>query len=127
MCCGKSDSAITPWEITLSKLADSPAPVYSAMLHEVQRKPLDFEALQSFFGWLRTNLIRKTFEQTTQHARLPACTHLEHFFKSSFQALNHPRQNEDVATLYCDTPAINNSCTMVQLYVGLDTHVTDVY
>lgn len=118
-----------PWEITLSQLPGSPAPVYSVMRHKVQHNQPDYKTLQSLFGWLPIDVICKTFERMPQHTHLPAGSNLKQFFKSSFPALNHPSRNEDVATdtIYYNTLAIDNGSTMSQLYFGLDTHISDIY
>jgi hypothetical protein len=44
-------------------------------------------------------------------------------------AFNGTQRNEAVACniVYSDTPAINHGSTTAVLFVGLDTHVTDVY
>jgi len=43
--------------------------------------------------------------------------------------LNVIRRGEPVATdtVYSDTPALGSGVTRAQLFVGLNTHVTDVY
>ena len=50
-------------------------------------------------------------------------------FKSPFPALNVHRRNELVATgsIYADVPAIDNSATIAQIFVGRKILVTDVY
>jgi hypothetical protein len=39
----------------------------------VKRDP-NFDQLRPFFGWLSTDIIKKTLEHTTHYARLPAGT-----------------------------------------------------
>jgi hypothetical protein len=80
-------------------------------------------------GWLPIDAIKKTFEHTTQLARMPMSTILKKQYKSANPALNvHPR-DEPVATntIYSDTPAIDCGVTSAQLFVGTKTHTTDVY
>ena len=50
-------------------------------------------------------------------------------FKSRFPSFNIPLQSEEVATdtIFSDTPAIDSGVTMVQIFVGKRTLVTDVY
>jgi hypothetical protein len=45
----------------------------------VQREP-DFPTLRPMFGWLYTDIIQKTFQHTTQYARLPTATMLKKAF-----------------------------------------------
>jgi hypothetical protein len=73
----------------------------------VNRSP-DFQLLRPFFGWMSADIIQKTFEHTTQYARLPTGTMLKKAFRSPHPALNVYRCNEDVACdiLYSDVPAI---------------------
>jgi hypothetical protein len=60
------------------------------------REP-DYDQLHHFFGWSETDLIKKTFEHTTQYARLPAGTLLKKAYKSPNPALNAYHCQEDVA------------------------------
>ena len=97
----------------------------------VAHKPPDYSLLRPFFGWFSTDIIKITFENTTQYwyARLPSGTLLKRTFKSSNPALNVTRRNESVACdiVYSDVPAIDNGSTAAVIFTGLDTHVTDVY
>jgi hypothetical protein len=81
------------------------------------------------FGWLSTDIIKQTFESTTQYARLPTGTHLKRAFKSANPALNVHRRDEDVACdfFYADTPAIDDGATAAVLFVGMRSFVTDKY
>jgi hypothetical protein len=81
------------------------------------------------FGWMNTKTIKKTFEQTTQYARMPHGTILKKHYKSPFPALNVQRRDEPVATdtVFSDTPAIDGGETCAQIFVGTETLVTDVY
>jgi hypothetical protein len=78
---------------------------------------------------LAAELIKKTFEHTTQCARLPAGTLLKKAYKSPNPALNVYRCQEDVACymVYSDIPAIYDCSTAVVIFVGVNTQVTDVY
>jgi hypothetical protein len=89
----------------------------------------DYGQLRPRLGWLSIDAIKKTFERTTQLARMPMSTILKKRYKSPNPALNvHPR-DEPVATdtIYSDTPAINCGVTSAQLFVGTKTHTADVY
>jgi hypothetical protein len=91
-------------------------------------KQPDYEAIRPLFGWLPVRTIKKTFDKTTQYARMPASTILKKHFKSQFPALNVKRCDEPVATdtVYSDTPAIDGGETCAQIFVGTETLVTDV-
>ena len=98
--------------------------------HITSHKPPDYAKLRPLFGWLPTETIKKTFEQTTQYARLPSgTTLLKRSFKSSNPAMNVPRRNESVACdiVYADVPAIDDGSTAAVLFTGYDTQVTDIY
>eukprot|EP00980_Cylindrotheca_fusiformis_P023113 scaffold10147_cov126-Cylindrotheca_fusiformis.AAC.1 len=96
---------------------------------QFRRSIPDYGKLRPLFGWLPTKTIKKTFENTTQYARLPAGTHLKKHYKSAYPALNVQRHDEPVATdtVYSDTPAIDGGETCAQIFVGTETLVTDVY
>ena len=89
----------------------------------------DYASLWPLFGWLSPKIIQKTFENTTQYARIPCGTLLKRTFKSPNPALNVTRRNELVACdiVYADTPAVHDGSTAAVIFVGVDTQVTDVY
>jgi hypothetical protein len=80
-------------------------------------------------SWLPIDTIKKTFEHTTQLARMPMSTILKKRYKSLNPALNVRPRDEPVATntIYSDTPAIDCGVTSAQLFVGTKTHTADVY
>jgi hypothetical protein len=94
----------------------------------VSPKLPDYERLRPFFGWMPTDVIKRTFEVTTQYARMPMSTILKKRYKSPNPALNVHRRDEPVATdtVYSDTPAINGGETAAQIFVGTRSYVTDV-
>jgi hypothetical protein len=96
---------------------------------DARPSPRDYSSLRPFFGYQTTEVIKRTFEVTTQHARLPANSMLKQRFKSPFPALNIPRRSEDVAmdTIFSDTPAIGSGVKMAQFFCGRDTLLCDVY
>ena len=108
-----------------------PSPPLSYDLHDtaVQPAKVDYERLQPRFGWLPINTIKRTFEVTTQYARMPMSVLLKKRYRSPYPACNVPRRNEPVATdtVYSDTPAIDDGSTCAQLFVGTESLVTDVY
>jgi hypothetical protein len=89
----------------------------------------DYGQLRPHLGWLPVDAIKKTFERTTQLARMPMSTILKKRYKSLNPALNVCPHDEPVATdtIYSDTPAIDCGFTSAQLFVGTKTHTADVY
>jgi hypothetical protein len=89
----------------------------------------DYGQLRPRLGWLLVDAIKKTFEHTTQLARMPMSTILKKRYKSLNPALNVHPHDEPVATdtIYSDTPAIDCGFTSAQLFVGTKTHTADVY
>ena len=102
---------------------------YEAANPKTLLKEKDYEALREYFGWLPTDVIKKTFEITTQYARIPMSTVLKKHYRSPFPALNVHRRNEPVATdtVYSDTPAVDDGSTSAQIFVGTESLLTDVY
>ena len=60
------------------------------------KKSPNYELLHPFFVWFSTDIISKTFEHTTQYARLPTGTMMKRSFKTSNPALNVSRRNEPI-------------------------------
>jgi hypothetical protein len=89
----------------------------------------DYEALKPCFAWLPSDIIRKTFSETMQYARLPFNTVLRKCYKSPNPALNIMCCSEPIATdtIQSDTPAINGRETYAQIFVGTCSLVTDMY
>jgi hypothetical protein len=108
----------------------------------ISKREPDYDQLRPFFGWLSPDIIKKTFEHTTQYARLPAGTlpkkHTTQYaclpagtlpkkeYKSPNPALNVFRRQEDVACdiVYSDVPAISDGSTAAVIFVGTSTQVT---
>ena len=103
---------------------DDPAAIPSTPVQldprEIKKKDPDYQRLRPFFGWLSPSIIKKTFEMTTQLARLPMGTWLKKAFQSPNPALNVHRRNEPVATdiFYSDVPAVDNGATACSIFVG---------
>jgi len=101
----------------------------TAHAHQVTNQQPDYAALRLMFGWLPEDIIKSTFEVTTQYARLPLSTLLKKCYKSPFPVLNVHRWDEPIATntIYLDTPAIDSGTTIAQVFVGTESLVMDVY
>jgi hypothetical protein len=106
-----------------------PEPTLSSGPKVISKHNTDCNLLRPFFGWLSTDIIKKTFEHTTHYARLPAGTLLIKAFKSPNPALNVYRCQEDVVCdiVYSDVPSIYDGSTAAVIFVGVNTQVTDVY
>ena len=102
---------------------------YTVKNHQINRQTPDYEALRPLFGWLPTDVIKRTFAATTQFARMPMSAVLQKHYKSPFPACNIHRRNESVATdtVYSDTPAVDSGFTSAQIFVGTTSLLTDVY
>jgi hypothetical protein len=92
-----------------------------------KRNP-DYASLRPLFGWLSPDIIKKTFENTTQYARIPTGTLLKRTFKSPNPALNVAQRHEAVVCdiVYSDTPAVNDGSTAAVLFVGMESQVIDI-
>jgi hypothetical protein len=101
----------------------------------VAPKQHDFVRLAPNFAFLPPMRIQKTFDNTTQFARLDTRLPLRKHFKSRFPAANISRLNEVVATdtFFYDIPALDDGImghggtTMVQLFCGCSSLLTAVF
>jgi hypothetical protein len=95
----------------------------------VAEAPRDYDALRPRFAWLPTDIIKKTFDVTTQYARMPLNTILQKRFKSPYPAVNIRRRDEPMATntIQSDVPAIDGGEKYAQIFVGTKSLVTDVH
>jgi hypothetical protein len=88
---------------------------------------MHFVALRPRFAWLPTDIIKKTFEVTTQYAWMPLNTVLRKCFKSPNPAVNVQQHDEPIATdtIQSDVPAIDGGEKYAQIFVGTKSLVTD--
>ena len=96
---------------------------------EVHTREPDYIALRPHFGYTSEDIVKRTFQATTQLGRLSSATHLKWQYRSPNPALNVHHRNEPIATdtVYADTPAIDDGSTCAQLFFGTKTYVTEVY
>ena len=75
------------------------------------------------------DIVKQTWESTTQYARITMSTILKKHYKSPNPALDVEHQAEPVATdtIYSDTPAVDSGAISAQVFVGTKSYVTDVY
>ena len=95
----------------------------------VETTPIDYDKYMPRLGWISKDLVKKTFQATTQMGRAILHWPMRKHYKSRNPALNVNRRTEAVATdtIYSNVPAINGGHKYVQLFVGRDTLLTDVY
>ena len=86
----------------------------------VMPSKIDYESYRPKLAWLPVDVIKHTFERTTQFYRMPMGTNLKKRYKSPFPACNVHRRDEPVATdtVCSDTPAIDSGITAAQFFVG---------
>jgi hypothetical protein len=95
----------------------------------VAEAPRDYDALRPRFAWLPTDIIKKTFDITTQYAWMPLNTILCKHFKSPNPVVNVRRRDEPMATdtIQSNVPAIDGGEKYAQIFVGTKSLVTDVH
>ena len=92
--------------------------------------PRNYETMRRYFLNVPLNVVKKTFESTTQYARSGWITqHIYDTHKAPFPALNVRRCNVCVATntIFADTPAGCSGVKAVQIFVGVDTKYVDLF
>ena len=89
----------------------------------------EYAKMQLFFSQLPVKVIKKTFESTTQYARIPVSMVLHKHYKAPFPTLNMLQKDEAIAIdiVYHNTPPIDNRGTSAQIFVGIKTFLTNVY
>lgn len=95
----------------------------------VKTKDPPYGEMQRNFLFRSPENIKKTFEHTTQFARIPHADVMKKHYKSPNPALNIPRRNEDLTTdtFFSDVPAINGGEKVGQYFQGTTTKVRAVY
>jgi hypothetical protein len=118
-----------PKEMNVMLLDSIPLLEYFTFNHGVESCPIDFERLRPNFLFQSDEVIRKTFQNSTQMARIPMSSHLRTWYKAPNPALNIPRCHEDLLSdcIYSDVPAIDGGETCAQVFFGRHTHVGDAY
>jgi hypothetical protein len=103
--------------------------LYQAHEHQIHKNQHNFAQLHPNFAWLPENVVKHTFKNTTQYARMPMSTVLKKHYELPFPALNVHRREEALATdtVYSDVPAVDSGVTIAQLFVGLTSTVCVMY
>jgi hypothetical protein len=101
----------------------------SSIAKTMGKKDCDFASHRTIFRWLSYDFIKKTFQHTTQYARLSTGTTLKTAFKSPNSALNVTRRNEPVACdiVYSDVTDIDGVSITAVIFFGSDTQIKDIH
>ena len=87
------------------------------------------EFMKPLFNWINFNIIKITFQLSTQCFRTPTSTMLKKNQSSPFPYLNIKRRNEPVATydVYYDTSETYYGSKCAKVFVDTKTLVFDFY
>ena len=96
--------------------------------HTFQHTPTDYEKLRPPFGWVNSDIVKQTIDQTTQWGVALDSFPMKRHFNSRNPALNVPRRHESVATdtIFSDTPTVDSGVKQTQVFVERDSLVADV-
>ena len=110
-----------------SLLTDLPS-IFQTYEHKTKPRAIDYQRYLSKFAFLPPDIIKHTFDKTTQFYRSTGYSIDKKHYKSPFPAANVARRNEPVAsdTVFSDTPAIGSGVTAAQFFVGTKSLVVDV-
>jgi hypothetical protein len=100
----------------------------TTIIHKITTKQeIDYISLCLLFGWLSPDIIKKTFENTTQYEHSTARNFLKHTFKSPNPALNVAQRNYTVACdiVYSDAPANNDGYVATVFFVGINSQACE--
>ena len=121
-------------ELSILEILDETPPISSIhklMVNKnvIQCTPLDYERLRPFFGWVNSDIVKQTIDQTMQWGVVLDSFPINRHFQSRNPALNVPRRHESVATdtIFSDTPTVDSGVKQAQVFVRRDSLVADVY
>ena len=107
------------------------SPIHNLLVnkHVFQQTPVDYEKSRPFFGWVNSDIVKQTIDQTTQWGVALESFPMKRHLKSKNPALNVPLRHEPVATdtSFSDTPAVDSGVKQAQVFVGRDSLVANVY
>ena len=96
----------------------------------IQPQKKNFQHLQRFFAWLPSQLIERTFRNSTQYGYMPNSPDGNLFtrFHAPNPALNVHRFNDDILTdkIFSDTPAVDSGYTAAQIFFGRKSHLVHI-
>jgi hypothetical protein len=112
-------------------VGENSTPLQYTSLPEVKEKKENYEQYRPYFLHVPVEKIRKTFENTTQHAtNIVSGPKIHQTIQSPYPAYNVRRRNEPVATdtIFAEVPAVDtNGMKMCQIFVGRKSLVIDVF
>ena len=87
----------------------------------------DYKAMKPYFAWMPTNIIKATFQNSTQYGFMPTSEEGNLFkrWKSPNPAMNVFRMQDDLLTdkIHSNTPSVEGGFTATQLYFGRKSHI----
>jgi hypothetical protein len=94
----------------------------------VERDP-DFQRLRLLFGWISADTIQKTFEHTTQYARLPTGTTLKKLLGHPILQLTYIDKMKMMGVILCILmyQLFFDCSTAAVIFLGTSTKVTDAH
>ena len=91
---------------------------------------VDYEHMKPYFAWIPSNLIKKTFENSTQYGYMPTSPDGNLFkrWKSPNPAMNIFRLQDDLLTdkIHSNTPALEGGFKDAQIFFGRKSHIIHV-
>ena len=98
-------------------------------MHVFKPTPNDYEKLRPYFGWINSDIVKQTIDQTTQWGVALDSFSIKRHLKSRNPALNVPRRHEsvDTDTIFSDTPTVDSGIKQAQGVVGRYSLVADAY
>ena len=97
-------------------------------LHKVRPSNPDYQKLSKYFAYRPIDIIRKTWNQTTQLVKSVLDFPMRRHFKSRFQMLRKPRLNEKVTTdTYFASSRSLEGYTCAQVFFGCTYKTINVY
>lgn len=117
-------------QLRMHLIMDETAQSFDVNMSKMQPSSRNYDSYRDYFLRASTDVIKKTFDSTTQYARAGWITgHITDTYRSPFPALNVRRRNEPVATdtIFSDTPAIDNGSTCAQIFIGVHSKFCDVF
>ena len=103
--------------------------MFAVYEHYIQPRAVDYQKYYQHFIFVPPEIIKRTFQHTTQFYRASSNPSMKKRYKTPFPACNVHRRSEPVATdtVYSDTPAIDSGVTAAQFFVGTESLVCDIY
>ena len=94
--------------------------MYPICPHINKQSLINYESKLPYFGWLPNETVKCTFQNCTQHLRMPPSTYLQKCFKSPSPGANifHHQKVDAIDIIFSDTPAVFGDETQAHIFVG---------